>query len=73
MVLAEQQPSAESTAIFNPQILHNIHEAHQRNSYQYDASTQRFLECKYTVASHGFNSDLPIRDSFIIPTIEARL
>ena len=38
MVLAVQQPSAESTAIFNPQILHNIHEAHQRNRYQYDAS-----------------------------------
>ena len=41
MVLAEQQPSAESTAIFNPQILHNIHEAHQRNSYQYDASIKK--------------------------------
>ena len=35
--------------------------------------TQRFLECKYTVASHGFNSELPFHNSFIMPTIEARL
>ena len=38
MVLAEQQPLAESTAIFNPQTLHNIHVAHQRNRYQNGAS-----------------------------------
>ena len=34
---------------------------------------QRFLECKYTVAIHGSNSELPIRVTFKTPTTEARL
>ena len=36
-------------------------------------TAQRFLECKYTVASNCFNSELSICDSFIMPIIEARL
>ena len=53
-----------------PKTLSTISEYHLSH---WHCVSQRFLECKYTVASHGFNSELPFHNSFIMPTIEARL